>query len=302
MINTVLKSTAWLVVVTSLVGCHRLGLGIQPVESEQVPPNAPVLLYEAALPLEGANLDALVHKKAASDTPQNMDNQLLRRVAAEVSPAVVSIYTRTQVAYRIKLLPLPGSGLQFDIDGEALGSGFFISASGYLLTNSHVIKNATAIVARTLDEVDHELIVVAQDPVFDLALLRVKAPDREYPALPMGNSEEVKIGDWVLAVGNPLGLGHTVTHGIVSQSGRQIVPIDNGAQGRAIQYLQTDTPINPGSSGGPLVTLDGAWIAVNTAVLNGTQGISFCVPSQQVEEFFRSVLAGKGERLSRLSP
>ncbi|MCU0665359.1 MAG: trypsin-like peptidase domain-containing protein [Myxococcota bacterium] len=300
--NSIAKWTVLWFLVTSLLGCHRLGLGIRPAESGQVPPNAPVLLTEAALPLAGASLEALVHQKAAAQTPQNMDSQWLRRVAAEVSPAVVSIYTRTLVPYRIKLLPLPGSGLHFDVNGEALGSGFFISASGYLLTNSHVIENATAIVARTLDEVDHELIVVAKDRVFDLALLKVKAPDREYPALPMGRSEDVRIGDWVLAVGNPLGLGHTVTHGIVSQTGRQIVPIDNSKESRAIQYLQTDTAINPGSSGGPLVTLDGAWIAVNTAVLVGTQGISFCVPAKQVEEFLLSVLAGKGELVRSPSP
>jgi serine protease Do len=198
------------------------------------------------------------------------------------------------VPYRIKLLPLPGSGLEFDVKGEALGSGFFISPEGYLLTNAHVVQNATVIVARTQDGTDHDLLPVAVDRVFDLALLKIAKPDREYPILTMGRSQDTRIGDFVLAIGNPLGLGHTVTHGIVSQTGRQIVPVESGSTGRAVRFLQTDTPINPGSSGGPLVTLDGHFIAVSTAVLSGTQGISFCVPSEQVKEFLESVLQGEG--------
>lgn len=288
-------SIACLLAAVALLGCRTLGLGVRPEERPEVPPDAPVLLYEAAQPLSGKPLSELLARaEAASPEAQPMDTQLLRRVAERVAPAVVSIYTRTQVPYRVKLLPLPTSGLQFAVDGEALGSGFFISPSGYLLTNSHVVENATAAVARTQDGVDHELVLVAEDRVFDLALLKVAKPNREFPVIPMGSSEDVRIGDWVIAVGSPLGLGHTVTHGIVSQTGRQIVPVESGAPGRAVRYLQTDTPINPGSSGGPLITVGGDWIAVNTAVIDGTQGISFCVPSEQVEEFLESVVAGEG--------
>jgi serine protease Do len=281
-------------VLVTIAGCRSLGLGVRPEEPPEVPPDSPILLYEGASAVRGTALGDLIRKAPAGAAAPPMDGHLLRRVAAQAAPAVVSIYTRTQVAYRMKLLPLPGSGLRFDVDGEALGSGFFISPSGYLLTNSHVVENATAIVARTLDGVDFELEVVARDQVFDLALLKAKRPDREFPVIPMGSSEDARIGDWVIAVGNPLGLGHTVTHGIVSQTGRQIVPLADGSAGRAIRYLQTDTPINPGSSGGPLIDMNGAWIAVTTAMLGGTQGISFCVPSAQVEEFLESVVAGDG--------
>jgi S1-C subfamily serine protease len=137
--------------------------------------------------------------------------------------------------------------------------------------------------------------VIARDPVYDLALLKVNAADgRLFSALPMGDSNQAAAGDMVLAVGNPLGLGHTVTSGIVSQTGRNLTN-DAKNEGRHVEYIQTDTAINPGSSGGPLITLNGNWIAVNTAGITEAQGLGFSVPSAQVRSFLQSVIAGKGD-------
>jgi serine protease DegS len=109
----------------------------------------------------------------------------------------------------------------------------------------------------------------------------------------MGDSDAIAVGDMTIAVGNPLGLGHTVTFGIVSQTGRNLSGVSD-EEGRPIQFIQTDTAINPGSSGGPLITLTGAWVGVNTAGAIGAEGIGFAVPSAQVLEFLDEVLAGKG--------
>ena len=148
----------------------------------------------------------------------------------------------------------------------------------------------------TDDETELELEVVARDPVYDLALLRVVKPKQKFPVLPMGDSEQVGVGDGVIAVGNPLGLGHTVTWGIISQTNRNLQGVEPEDDVRVVSFIQTDTAINPGSSGGPLITLSGAWIGVNTAGVVTAQNIGFAVPSKQVAEFIDGVLAGKGDR------
>jgi S1-C subfamily serine protease len=110
----------------------------------------------------------------------------------------------------------------------------------------------------------------------------------------MGDSDAIAEGDMSIAVGNPLGLGHTVTFGIISQTGRNLSGVAP-EEGRQIEFIQTDTAINPGSSGGPLITMAGAWVGINTAGARQAQGIGFAVPSNQVREFIEEVLAGKGE-------
>jgi S1-C subfamily serine protease len=197
------------------------------------------------------------------------------------------------------LIPIriPGLGLPVRLPGTGLGSGFFIHPSGYLLTNNHVIKAAVDIRVLTRDGVDLGVIVVARYPVFDLALLKIKDSNREFPVIPMGDSEAVGVGDLVIAVGNPLGLGHTVTSGIISQTGRNLSGVlDKDKAARQIRFIQTDTAINPGSSGGPLITLTCAWVGVNTAGVTEAQGIGFAVPSSQVREFLDKIRAGKGQQ------
>lgn len=277
--------------VAMLLSCSRIG--VHKEKQTAVPASAPIILHPAAEALKGKKLSWLLQSAMHTVETVPLDSGMIRQVAQGVSPAVVSIYTRTTTNYRFKVLPLPTSGLKFAVDGEALGSGFFIHESGYLLTNSHVLEDATRIVAQTVNDKDFELEIVAEDRVYDLALLKVKEGSETFPVLKMGDSKDVHVGDWVIAVGNPLGLGHTVTHGIVSQTGRELVT-NLKENERQIEFLQTDTPINPGSSGGPLVTLTGAWIGVNTAVIVNSQGISFCVPQIQVIEFLQNVLIGNG--------
>ena len=284
------------------ISCGLVGIGVKPRERREVPPDTPIALHPTASELRGNKLEQVLVQTDKTVEKVSLDSQTIRRLSEKMKPAVLSIYIRTTAPYKFQwfpLFPIPGTSVPFNLPGEALGSGFFIHPSGYLLSNNHVVEGAKKIVGRTRDGKNYDLLVVARDPVLDLALLRVVTPDREFEVIPMGKSGDIGVGDLVIAVGNPLGLGHTVTQGIISQTGRNLQKMDPVDDGRQIIFLQTDTAINPGSSGGPLITLSGAWIGVNTAVLMGTQGISFSVPSSQVKEFLESVLAGNGETLSK---
>jgi S1-C subfamily serine protease len=263
------------------------------------PTEGPVLLRPAARELLGARPEDLVVETKNTVAKMPLHTQLVRQVAEKAKEGVVSIYVKTATPARVRLLPIriPGLGLPVRLPGEGLGSGFFIHSSGYLLTNNHVIKDAVDIRVLTSDGADFGVIVVARYPVFDLALLKIKDSNREFPILPMGDSEAVGVGDLVIAVGNPLGLGHTVTSGIISQTERNLSGVlDKDEAARQIRFIQTDTAINPGSSGGPLITLTCAWVGVNTAGVTEAQGIGFAVPSSQVREFLDQVRAGKGRQ------
>ena len=182
-----------------------------------------------------------------------------------------------------------------NVPGIGLGSGFFIHPSGYLLTNNHVVEYAEQIMVRTNKGVDYVVTVIANDPAYDLALLKIKIqPDHKFDTLAIGDSDAVDAGDMVIAVGNPLGLGHTVTAGIISKTYRNL-GISQSPGGREIEFIQTDTAINPGSSGGPLITLTGACVGINTAVVARAQGIGFAVPSKLIKIFLDEVRAGKGQ-------
>jgi serine protease Do len=160
---------------------------------------------------------------------------------------------------------------------HSLGSGFVISADGYIVTNNHVVENADSIkVNLRVDgnaEVSYDAEVIGTDKETDLALLKIKS-DVSLPHLSFGDSDSLKVGQWVMAIGNPFGLDHTVTAGIVSAKGRTIGagPYDN--------FIQTDASINPGNSGGPLLNLDGEVIGINTAIIASGQGIGFAIPGR----------------------
>jgi len=269
------------------------GCRFQPVK-EQIPLDTPVQLTPAARKLLRAKPDDVVVQAQTTIKPMPLDTELVRGVARKTKWAVVSLYTKTNEPYQAQLLRF----IKVTMKGEGLGSGFFIHPAGYILTNDHVIRHAEKIRATTYGGIDLMVEVIARDPVYDLALLKVvNAGDKRFPIIPMGDSSEVGIGDLVFAVGNPLGLGHTVTMGIISQTGRDL----SGAaveEGRRTSFIQTDTAINPGSSGGPLITLTGAWIGVNTAGAIGAQGIGFTVPSNQVREFLQAVIDGRGESVA----
>lgn len=266
-------------------------------DEQQVSAEAPVQLYPAARQLKGTPPVNLYVESRATVPDIPLRSRTLHRVAEQAEPAVVSIYVRTETPVRVHLLPVqvPFSGIPGKLPGLGLGSGFFVHPDGYLLTNEHVIHNASDIRVMTRDGTDYVARIVAVDPVYDLALLKVDSPNRiRFAFLPMGDSAQIGEGDQVLALGNPLGLGHTVSAGIVSHTGR-ILFEEQDAKGRYVRYIQTDAAINHGSSGGPLVTLSGAWIGVNTAMARDSQGIGFSVPSSQAREFFSNILAGGGQ-------
>jgi serine protease Do len=272
------------------------------LEQPGIPLDAPILLHPAADELKGARSRALWVGAKTTVEKVPLDTQLIRRTAERARVGVVSIYTKTRIPVRLSLLPirLPFTSVRVNLPGRGLGSGFFVHSEGYILSNNHVVAGATDIRAITHDGKDYEVIVVARDPSYDLALLKARGVDKGFTALPMGDSDAVDVGDLTIAVGNPLGLGHTVTFGIVSQTGRSLSGVSS-EDGRDLEFFQTDTAINPGSSGGPLVTLTGAWVGVNTAGITQAQNIGFAVPSSLVREFLGEVLAGEGEKVSRVS-
>jgi serine protease Do len=156
---------------------------------------------------------------------------------------------------------------------QSLGSGFIISKDGFIITNNHMVEGSSEIKVKISDGRELKAKVVGRDPKTDLALLKISSVFENLPVLVLGDSEKMRVGDWVISIGNPFGLEHTVTQGIISATGRVIGsgPYDN--------FLQTDAPINPGNSGGPLVNLRGEVIGINTAIFSGGQGIGFAIPS-----------------------
>lgn len=170
---------------------------------------------------------------------------------------------------------------------HALGSGFVISSDGLILTNNHVVEKATEIKVKLQDGKEYDAKIVGRDPKTDLALIRTK-PGKDFPKpVVLGNSDAIRVGDWVMAVGNPFGLGETVTTGIISAKGRII-----GA-GPYDDFLQTDAAINPGNSGGPLFDMNGAVVGINTAIVAQGQGIGFAIPINLAKSLLPQLKAGK---------
>ncbi|GAW90978.1 S1C family serine protease [Calderihabitans maritimus] len=162
---------------------------------------------------------------------------------------------------------------------QGLGSGFIISEDGYILTNEHVISGADEIkVFVTGYEKPFTAKLVGSDYELDLAVLKIEA-EKKLPTLELGRSEDVRVGDWVIAIGNPYGLDHTVTVGVISAKGRPIKVQDRHYR----DLLQTDASINPGNSGGPLLNLQGKVVGINTAINAQAQGIGFAIPSSTVQ-------------------
>jgi serine protease Do len=212
-------------------------------------------------------------------------------LVTQVKPAVVSITTKLQQAAgdegetEMQQLPLPFRQFPFGGMGprmhavEARGSGFIVNADGTIVTNNHVVKNAKTVSVTLDDGTTLPAKVVGTDPRTDIAVLKVDA-HQSLPYIQLGNSDNVKPGQWVIAMGNPFGLGGSVTAGIVSARGRDI------GEGPYDQFIQVDAPINQGNSGGPLFTQDGKVVGMNTAILSpsgGSVGIGFAIPSDTIK-------------------
>jgi serine protease Do len=195
-----------------------------------------------------------------------------------------------------------GQGIPFGGDGSirerSLGSGVIVDAKGYIVTNRHVVEKADRIRVRLQDDppgVQHDAKVIGVDQETDLAVIKINL-DRAVPSAKMGNSDGMEVGDWVLAIGSPFGQVGTVTAGIVSAKGRDIVP------NRQFQtFIQTDAAINPGNSGGPLVNMNGEVIGINTAILSETNayaGVGFSLPSNTVVQVYNQLI-GPDHRVAR---
>jgi serine protease Do len=211
-------------------------------------------------------------------------------LAEKLKPAVVNISTTKTVKSGGFRSPF-GQGSPFDrnFGGEdfferffgdipqrqfkqkSLGSGFIISHDGYIFTNNHVVEQADKILVKLSDGKEYEAKVIGKDAKTDIALIKIK-PSDNLPIVETGDSDKLRVGDWVIAIGNPFGLEQTVTAGIVSAKGRVIGagPYDN--------FIQTDASINPGNSGGPLINLNGEVVGINTAIVASGQGIGFAIP------------------------
>jgi Do/DeqQ family serine protease len=211
--------------------------------------------------------------------------QTLAPVVSRITPGVVGISVKGRVREDNPLLQDPLFRRFFNLhqgpierETEAAGSGVIVDAGqGYVLTNAHVVENATSIEVTTKDNRRFNAKLIGRDPETDIAVLQI--PAGNLTAVPVGDSDRLQVGDFVLAIGNPFGLGQTVTSGIVSALGRSNLGIE-GPEGYE-NFIQTDASINPGNSGGPLVDLQGRVVGINTAILapsGGNIGIGFAVP------------------------
>lgn len=201
-----------------------------------------------------------------------------------VRPAVVNLYAAEADASRETPDDAPRGGVQKLVPERrlvrSLGSGVIVESSGRVVTNHHVVEGADSVRARLLDDRWFEAELVGSDPKTDVALLQLVDAE-DLPTAPLGASSDLRVGDWVVAIGNPLGLSSTVTVGIASGIGRSDLPME--AEMQYQDFIQTDASINPGNSGGPLVDAEGNVVGLNTAIRADAQGIGFAIPSTMVE-------------------
>lgn len=256
------------------------------------------LLLKALLIVVGIALILPAPTMAKGAAPPNFAD-----LAEKLSPTVVNVYTTQTV--EVSSSPhqfFPPEGMEipepfrrfFGIPGQpeqapnremkrtSLGSGVIVTADGYIITNNHVVENADEINVTLYTFEEYEATIVGRDPKSDVALIKIE-PKKDLPFVTFGNSDKLRVGEWVLAIGNPFGLQKTVTAGIVSAKGRSI---NNESYGN---FIQTDASINPGNSGGPLFNLKGEMVGVNTAIFSrtgGNIGIGFAIPVNMAKNVF----------------
>lgn len=241
-------------------------------------------------------------KEGAAPTGVKVPLPSFSSLAKELTPTVVNIRTSKTLESRDisrRFDPPPGYDDWFDeffkkffnnipdqdLKQRSLGSGFIISKDGYVLTNNHVVSGADEIIVSLADSEEFKAKVVGTDDKTDIALIKIEAKNKEFPVAVLGDSETLEIGEWVVAIGNPFGFGHTLTQGIVSAKSRVI-----GA-GLYDNFIQTDAAINPGNSGGPLINMQGQVIGINTAIVASGQGIGFATPINMAKEILPELKA-----------
>ena len=224
-------------------------------------------------------------------------------VVQHVAPAVVNVYAAKVVQNRNPLLDDPIFRRFFGVPGglgnqvqRSLGSGVIVDAGGLIVTNNHVIEGADEVKVSLADKREFEATLVLKDARTDLAILRVKDGREKFPVLDFADSDALQVGDVVLAIGNPFGVGQTVTHGIVSALARTQVGVSDYQF-----FIQTDAAINPGNSGGALVDMTGKLVGINTAIFSrsgGSQGVGFAIPANMVKVVVASAKTG-GKAVAR---
>jgi Do/DeqQ family serine protease len=261
---------------------------------------------------------ALAHPAAAQDrrVPDSHGQLQLSfaPIVQRAAPAVVNVYAAHVVENRNPFFDDPffrqffGGGVPREQVQRSLGSGVIIDPSGLVVTNFHVIKDASEIKVALADKREFDAAIVLKDQRSDLAVLRIKDAHERFPTLEFGDSDRLQVGDVVLAIGDPFGVGQTVTHGIVSAVARTEVGISDYQF-----FIQTDAAINPGNSGGALVDMSGRLIGINTAIYSrsgGSQGIGFAIPSNMVRVVVASAKGGSkavqrpwlGAKLQQVTP
>ncbi|MBI4483540.1 MAG: trypsin-like peptidase domain-containing protein [Acidobacteria bacterium] len=206
-------------------------------------------------------------------------SELVRRT----NGSVVSVSTR-------KLIKVTRTTTQLlapreeEFRSSGAGSGFFFDSRGYVLTNEHVVSGVERITVRLADGREYSAHLVGSDPVSDLAILKVPGPD-SFPVLPLGDSSRLRVGEWVVAIGDPLSFDHSVTAGVVSAKGRKVQNFIYD------DLIQTDVAINQGNSGGPLLNLEGAVVGINSIIHLRGRGISFAIPINQAKTIVRQIMA-----------
>ncbi len=245
---------------------------------------------------------ALAAPVVAANPLVNANTNFITEVVDKVGPAVVRIDSSRTVTSRVPAIfnnpffrdffgsDFPSGSQQRVERGE--GSGFIIKSDGLILTNAHVVDGADKVNVILKDGRTFQGKVMGTDPITDVAVVKIEA--NNLPTVALGNSDQLKPGEWAIAIGNPLGLDNTVTTGIISATGRSSKDI--GVPDKRVQFIQTDAAINPGNSGGPLLNASGQVIGMNTAIIQGAQGLGFAIPINTAQRIANQLVAtGKVE-------
>jgi serine protease Do len=271
---------AALLVLATVIGCKRLSGGDAAGSGEDMPPGAvPVAPATSAAPIP------TVAQAPVTEVP-------LRAQAAPMSFAPIahradpSVVTVSTIESTEEMSPLFFGHTRVR-ETKGLGTGFIVDKEGIILTNNHVVDGADEITVTLSDERTFPAKVVGADALTDVAVIRIGASG--FTPMPLGDSDAIDVGDWVVAIGNPFGLSHTVSAGIISAKGRtkEDVPLDPSGY---YNFLQTDASINPGNSGGPLLNLKGEVVGMNTAIRDKANNIGFAIPINMVKQLLPMLL------------
>ncbi len=275
---------------------------LSPMSKRPFPLFSVALLALLAVPATAADDSAVDKRVPVSRSEIQLS---FAPLVKQVAPAVVNVYSKRVERTTARRSPLfddpffkrffgdgDGMGPPRERVEQSLGSGVIVEADGIIVTNNHVIDGATEITVALGDRREFEAKVVAADSRVDLAVLRIDTKGEALPHLALRDSDDLEVGDVVLAIGDPFGVGQTVTQGIISALGRTVV-----GNSDTQSYIQTDAAINPGNSGGALITMDGRLAGINTAIYSqsgGSLGIGFAIPSNLVANTVAQAIAGKG--------